>query len=158
MASDNLLQFCNAQNVFGNGTTVQSADWIDQGVAQDIAGGGEMPDVEIVVSTTFAGGTSAQFQVCAVDVGGGSNVVLATTAAIAIAGLVAPTINASGQAVGGTRIILPMGALASLPATALTHLRLQTVNVGNNTAGAISARLLPKASTVFPGKAYAAGY
>lgn len=156
MSADINLQFCSAQNVFGNGTTVQSTDWIDWKVAQDL-GGGNPPVVEIIVTTTAAGGTSMQFQLCAVNSAGANPVVLDSTPAIAIAQLVAPAAGTPPPS-GGKVIHLRMSPKTSLPAATLTHLRLQTVNVGNNSAGAISAHLIPEAAAASPTKAYAAGY
>lgn len=156
MSADINLQFCAAQNVFGNGTTVQSTDWIDWKVAQDLAGG-HPPSVEIIVTTTFAGGTSAQFQLCAVDSAGANPVVLDTTPAIAIAQLVAPAAGTPPPS-GGKVIHLRLSPKSSLPTSTLTHLRLQTVNVGNNTAGAITAHLIPEAAAASPNKAYPVGY
>lgn len=156
MSADINLQFCSAQNVFGNGTTVSSTDWIDWKVAQDLAGG-HPPVVEIIVTTSFATGTSAQFQLVAVDSAGGNPVVLDETPAIAIAGLLAPAAGTPPPS-GGKVIHLRMSPKSALPTATLTHLRLQTVNVGNNTAGAITAHLIPQAAAASPGKAYKVGY
>lgn len=157
MTADITTFFCQAQNVFGNGTTVSSTDWIDIKKAQDMAGGGKGPFVEIVVTTTFLTGTSAQFQLVACDAAGANPVVLDTTRAIPIAELVAPTAGV-GMTRGGTRIALQMSPQKALPSAALTHLRVQVVNVGNNTAGAISAHLTPDVPTNEEGKAYAAAW
>lgn len=158
MTADITTFFCQAQNVFGNGTTVSSTDWIDVKRAQDMAGGGDGPVVEVVVTTTFAGGTTAQFQLVAVDAAGANPVVLDTTPPIPIAQLVAPAVNPSGVAVGGTRLALQMSPQKQLPAATLTHLRVQCVNVGNNTAGAISAQLAPEVPTNESAKAYPASW
>jgi hypothetical protein len=154
MTADITTFFCQAQNVFGNGTTVSSTDWIDIKKAQDMAGGGDGPFVEIIVTTTFLTGTSAQFQLVACDAAGANPVVLDTTRAIPIAELVAPTVNPSGV----TRLSLRMSPQKGLPGPTLTHLRVQVVNVGNNTAGAISAQLTPDVPTNESAKAYAAGW
>lgn len=156
MTADLSQLFCTAQNVFGNGTTVSSTDWLDMKVAQDWAGGRE-PVVEIIVTTTFAGGTSATFQLVAVDSAGANPVVLDTTPAIAIANLVASVAGSPGD-LKGSRILLRMSPKMSLPASTLTHLRVQCVNVGNNTAGAISAHLTQDAGSVAPGKAYPSSF
>lgn len=153
-AADLNLQFCTAQAVFGNGTTVTSTDWIDWKVAMDLAGGNE-PVLEVRVTTTASGGTSMQFQLTAVDSAGNNPVVLDTTPAIAVAALVAP---AGTPPMGGTIVRLRMSPQKTPPTVLRTHLRLQVVNVGNNTAGAISAQLVPEAATADPTKAYAAGY
>jgi hypothetical protein len=155
MTADSTLQFCTADAVFGNGTTETSADWVDMKVAQDNAGGKEIV-VEILVTTTFAGGTSATFQLTAVDSAGANPVVLAQTKAYAVADLTAPPAgNGKG---GGTVVHLRADPLTALPAGTLTHLRLQCVNVGNNTAGAITAYLVPEAASAKPAKAYASGW
>lgn len=157
MTADLNTRFCLAQNVFGNGTTVESTDWIDLKVAQDVGGGTDVC-VEILVTTTFSGGTSAQFVLSAVDVDGLNPVNLDATLAIPVASLVAPTAGLNGITVGGTRLLLRVSAKNALPAATLKWLRLRTVNVGNNAAGAITAQLIHDTSTVFPGKAYAAGF
>lgn len=148
--------FCTAQNVFGSGTTVQSTDWIDGRVAQSWGDGVE-PAVEIIVTTSFAGGTSAQFQLTAVDAAGANPVVLDTTTAIAIAGLVAAGAG-TPAATPATKILLRMSPRALLPSATLTCLRLQVVNSGANTAGAITARLVPQPSTMEPAKAHPSGW
>lgn len=146
MTADLSLQFCAAQSVFGNGTTVQSTDWLDLGVARDLAGGRPVC-VEIIVTTAFAGGTSAAFALQAVDSAGANPVVLDQTPTFPVASLVA-----------GARILLRMSPKNALPASNLTALRLAVVNVGNNTAGAISAQLVPEASTQRGSKAVASGW
>lgn len=149
MTADINTLFCTLQNVSGNGTTVQSTDWIDGKVAQDWAGG-VPPDVEIIVGTAPTGGTSQQFQLCAVASDGTNAspaVILATTMPILIANLTA-----------GSRHILRVSPIVGIPAATLTHLRLQTVNVGNNANGTISAQLVPIAATTGPAKAYPAAY
>lgn len=156
MTADISLQFCSAQNVFATDTTVDSTDWLDMKVAQDWAAG-KAPVVEIIVTTTFSGGTSAQFQLLAVDAAGGNAVVLDQTPAIAIAGLVAPVAGTPGN-LKGTTVHLRMSPKNALPTATLTHLRVRTVNVGANAAGAISAHLLPEVSSQHPGKAYPVGY
>ena len=138
--------FCTAQNVFGNGTTVASTDWIPLGAAVDFAAGKPVM-VEVVVTTTFAGGTSGRFQLTAVDSAGANAVVLDTTDAIPIASLTA-----------GTRLQLRMSPKMALPSSTLTCLRLQNVNVGNNTAGAISAFLCLDNGSENPAKAYPTGW
>lgn len=155
MSADINLQFCSAQAVFGSGTTVQSTDWIDWKVAQAIADG-QAPVLEVIVTTSFAGGTSAQFQMCAVDAAGANPEVIATTRAIPIAELVANGAGTPGTI--GTIVHLRMDPLKALPGATKTHLRLQTVNVGANAAGAITAHLVPEAGTSLPGKAYPIGY
>jgi len=154
MSADLNLQFCSAQAVFGSGTTVSSTDWINWLVAQDLAGG-VAPVVEIIVTTLAAGGTSMQFQLVACDSAGANPVVVDETPAIGIANLVAPT---GTPPMGGTVIHLRMSPRRVLPGATLTHLRLQTVNVGANSAGAITAHLVPEAGNSAPNKAYAAGY
>jgi hypothetical protein len=149
MASDINTVFCTALAVFGNGTTVASTDWLNFLVAQDNAPKGDI-EVEIIVTTSFGGGTGAVFQLTAVDAAGANPVVLDQTPQIANAALVTTA--------GGTRIMLRMSPKSSLPASTLTHLRVQCVNVGNNNAGAISAQLVPSAHTASPNKSYAAGY
>lgn len=158
MAADLGLQFTGGvpQNFFGNGTTVDSTDWIDWKVAMDLAGG-KAPEVEVMITTSFATGTSARFQLVAVDSAGANPVVLDETPAIAIAGLVAPT-SAGGTVMGGTRLQLRMSAKGALPTATLTHLRVRCVNVGNNTAGAAIVHLVPDAATTRPGKDYPAAF
>lgn len=148
--------FCTAQNVFGNGTTVASTDWIEGGAAQNWGDGVE-PVVEIIVTTTFTGGTSVTFQVTAVDSAGNNPVVLDTSGAIAIANLVAAGAGTPALT-PASKILLRISPKGTLPSSTLTGLRLQAVNGGNNTAGAISARLVPQAATQEPGKAHRSGY
>lgn len=148
--------FCTAQNVFGNGTTVASTDWIDGGVAQNWGDGVE-PVVEIIVTTSFAGGTSATFQLTAVDAAGANPVVLDATPAIPIAQLVAAGAG-TPSLTPASKITLRVSPKGSLPASTLTGLRLQCVNTGNNTGGAITARLVAQAATQEPGKAHRSGY
>ena len=158
MAADSTLVFAEAQNVFGNGTTVASTNWIDMQVAQNW-GDGRGPIVEIIVTTSFAGGTSAWFQLTAVDASGANPIVLDETASISLADLAAPPATpASTPQMGGSIHHLRMRPRKDLPPSDRTHLRLQVVNFGNNTAGAITARLLPEAGTSSPNKAYPAGY
>ena len=57
-----------------------------------------------------------------------------------------------------SKILLRISPKGTLPSSTLTGLRLQAVNGGNNTAGAISARLVPQAATQEPGKAHRSGY
>ena len=154
MSADLNLVFCTALNVFGNGTTVLSTDWIDWKVAMDLAAGKE-PVLEFAVTTTPSGGTSMEFQLTAVDSAGNNPVVLDTTGAIAIANLVAPT---GTPPMGGTVRHLRMSPKPTQPTSLRTHLRLQVVNVGNNIAGAITAHLTNEPGTAVPTKAYAAGY
>lgn len=158
MSADLNCIFSTAQTVTGTDTTVQSTDWIDMKVAQDNAGG-VAPVVEIIVSTTFAGGTSVQPQLCACEADGSNPVVIATLAPILIASLVA----ASGTpAMGGSRFLLKMSPLAALPAISGSDprqaLRMQYVLVGAVSAGALTAHITNEAGTSFPGKGYACGY
>lgn len=154
MSADLNLVFCNAQNVFGNGTSVDSTDWIDWKVAQDIAGG-QAPVVEVLVTTSFATGTSLEIQLLAVDSAGANPVVLDRTPAIPIAELVAPT---GTPPMGGSIRHLRVSPKAAHPTSTLTHLRLRFVNVGNNTAGAVTGHIVPEAASVRPTKAVASGF
>lgn len=149
MTADINTVFCTAQNVSGNGTTVASTDWLDWKVAQDIAGG-PPPAVEIIVTTSFTGGTSVRFRLAAVDSAGANPEVLDETPDIAIANLVT-----TGQ---GRRITLNASAKNALPTSTKTHLRLYAINTGNNSAGSISAQLVGKSESQHPNKSYAAGY
>lgn len=126
MDAENL--FSEAQAVFGNGTTVVSTDKIDLDHARDI-GAGEPGYVEITVTTAFAGGTSANFQlVVADDAAITTNVtVLAQTGAKPVAELVA-----------ARRYTLTIPEI-SVPPLGRRYLAVQTVNAGNNSAGAITA-------------------
>jgi hypothetical protein len=123
-------------------------------VAQDW-GAGKAPIVEVIVSTTFAGGTSATFQVTAVDSAGANPKVIAQSRAYPVAELVAP---GAGTPSKGTVVHVRLDPQQLLPGATLTHLRLQTLSVGTTTAGAITAHLLPDAGTASPVKAHAAGY
>lgn len=143
MTADVSLLFCTAQDVFGNGTTVSSTDWLDMRVVQDWAAG-TGPVVEVIVTTPFAGGTAVRFEVVAVDAAGANPVVLDTTPTIALANV-------------GSRVLLRMSPQRALPA-GLSHLRLRCVNVGNNSAGAITAALTDETSSQFPSKAYPVPY
>lgn len=144
--SDINLVFCTAQNVFGNGTTVLSDNWIDQRVAQDNAAG-HGPVLEIRVTTAIAGGTGMRFRVEACEADGSNGVILDETTSIPVAELTA-----------GSRHLLRMTPQLKLPAAEKTHLRVRALNSGNNTAGAISARLVYEANSAAPGKDYASGY
>ena len=155
MTVDAALIFCTAQNVFASSATVQSTDWIDWKVAQNL-GDGCPPVVEIVVTTTFAGGTAVTFQLCAVDSAGNNPEILDSTEAIPIASLTAAAAGVPGGA--GTVWHLRMSPKKGLPTSTKTHLRLQVVNSGANTAGAITAHMQPDVGTAAPGKAYASGY
>lgn len=157
MAADINTIFCTAQNLFGNGTTVLSTDWLDWKVAQDSAGG-QAPVIEIIITTSFSGGTSATFQLIAVQADGSTGaVVLDTTPAIAVANLTAPTAG-TGMTVGGTIVKLTLSPKFAVPTALLTHLRVQCVNAGNNTAGAATIHMQPDAASTGPSKAYVSGY
>lgn len=150
MQDANLI-FSAAQAVFGNGTTVQSTNWLPLKAVQDL-GGADGPDVEVIVKTSFAGGTSARFQLTLVDAAGANPVVIGQSVEIPVAQLLAPT---GTIPMGGTIIrFSPNPLRGPLPASTLSFVRVQTVNTGNNTAGSISAHLLPKAATTAPGKDY----
>jgi hypothetical protein len=155
MAADSSLVFCTAQNVFAaGGSSVASTDWIDLRAVQDMAGG-VAPVLEVIVTTTFAGGTGANFQLATCDSAGGNQTVIDQTPTIPIAELVAPSGN---PAMGGRVVHLKMSPKSLLPAAGRTHLRVLTFNSGTNTAGAITAHLVPEAGTAHPTKAYAAGF
>ena len=149
------LVFCTAQNVFATNANVDSTDWLDMKVAQNW-GDGLAPVVEIIVTTTFSGGTSAQFQLLACDSAGANGVVIDETKAIAIASLTKVGTGTPGA--GGTVVQLRLSPQGALPSSTLTHLRVRTVNVGANSAGSITAHIVPDSSTVRPAKAYPVGY
>ena len=157
MTVDQSCVFSSAQAIGGGGAdaTIQSTDWVDFGVAQNL-GDGHPPVVEIVCTTTVAGGTSVQFQLCACEADGSNPVVIDTTPAIAVASLVA-----AGAGVGnstGFRTILRLSPQRALPAVSgsdpRSALRLQYVTAGTVTAGAFTAHLTPEAASEFGGKAY----
>lgn len=156
MSADINTVFCTAQNVFATDAAVDSADWIDFKVAMDLAAG-KAPVVEVIVTTTFVGGTGAQFLLLAVDSAGANAVVIDETPAFLVADLVAPEAGNPGN-LKGTVIHLRMSPKSKLPGATLTHLRLRVNNFGANTAGAITAQLVEEAGTSNPNKAYAAGY
>ena len=127
--------------VFGSGTTVVSGSFtggnvidlsasIPTGSVRDLGEGSDIPLVRVQITTAFAGGTSAQFNVIASDdAANTTNVtVIGSTGAIPVAQLVAnarfaveinPRIASKGQ----------------------RYLGLQVINVGANTAGSIFADL-----------------
>lgn len=148
--------FCTAQNVFSAGTTVTSTDWIDGRVAQNWGDGFE-PAVEIIVTTTFVGGTSVQFQLTAVDAAGANPVVIESTLPIAVAGLVAAGAGVP-PATQPTKLVFRVNPRATLPTSTLTNLRLQAVSVGTTTQGAITARMVSQPASMEPGKAHASGW
>ncbi|MEY5098096.1 MAG: hypothetical protein RJA36_815 [Pseudomonadota bacterium] len=146
MSADMTLQFCSAQNLFGNGTTVQSTDWIDMKVAQD-NGGGSSLELEVLVTTAFTGGTGAVFVIQAVDSSGGSALAVSNSVTIPVASLTVGSIHH-----------VKLSDLAALPGSTLTHLRFAVFNSGNNTAGACTAHLVPAGASTRPAKAYPAGF
>lgn len=158
MTADINTFFCSAQAVFATDANVDSTDWVNIQVAQDMAGA-QAPVVEIAFTTTPAGGTSMKFQLLACDSAGANGVVIDETPTITIASgtMVAPTAGV-GTNMGGRRLSLKMSPKHSLPAATLTHLRLRTVNVGANSAGAITAQLVPEGESQHPNKNYPAGY
>ena len=123
------------QAVFGNGTSVLSTNTVDlasggipSGQVRDIGSGSDFVFGRFEVTTAFAGGTSAEFQIITADDAAlTTNVkVIGTTGAIPVAQLTStarlvcninPVIGSKGQRYIGGR----------------------TVNVGNNTAGSIYA-------------------
>jgi hypothetical protein len=125
------------QAVFGNGTSVLSTNTVDlatggtpSGQVRDIGAGSDFIFGRFEVTTAFAGGTSAEFQIITADDAAlTTNVkVIGTTGAIPVAQLTStarfacqinPVIGSKGQRYVGAR----------------------TVNVGNNTAGSIYADL-----------------
>lgn len=115
------------QAVNGNGTTVVSGSSIDLGVARDV-GEGKPLYARIQVTTSFAGGTSGEFQIITADDAAlTTNVtVLGTTGAVAVASLAA---GARLAAVVSPRLL----------SNARRYLGIQCVNVGNNTAGSVFA-------------------
>lgn len=166
MTADINTFFCTAQNVFSTDSVVYSTDWLDWKIVQD-NGAGEEPEVEIIVTTSFAGGTSVRFQLMAVaDAGGAGS---GGTAAVMIAQsreylaaeyatqLVAPTAVVAPVIVGSV-VRLKISALTALPASTQKNLQLRVQCVGAVSAGAITAHLKNRAASSAPGKAYASGY
>jgi hypothetical protein len=142
MDAENL--FSDKQNVFGNGTTVVSTDKIDLGQARDI-GAGQPGYVEITVTTGFAGGTSANFQLVVAD----NPAITVNVTPIAQTGA-----RPVAELIASRRYVLTIPEI-SVPPTGRRYLAVQTVNVGNNTAGAITAAYTRNPSTAH-GKLYPA--
>lgn len=154
--------FCTAQDLSGTtaGSSVDSTDWIDLGLAKDLAGGGDGPVAEVIIATTFVGvGAQVTFLLGAVEEDGSGFLELDRTRAIGVAELVAGTAT-NGQ---GSRFLLTMSPQHRLPpdnsGDPRTHLRLRaTVTGATVTQGAITAQLLPQVATTRPTKAYPAGW
>ncbi len=119
-------------NMFASGATVVSPNSIDvsnggSGQVRDMAEGEEL-FARVVVTTSFAGGTSVQFNVVASD---------------DAAGVTNPTIIGSSPvlpvatAIAGYRTAIALNPV--LASKGQRYLTLQAVNVGANTAGAIYA-------------------
>lgn len=132
------------QAVFASGASVLSTNTVDLGTARDIGEGSDYAFGRIEVTTAFAGGTSAEFQIITADDAAlTTNVkVLGSTGAIPVASLTAgarfvceinPVIGTKGQRYVGGR----------------------TVNVGANTAGSIYADI---GAEVQDFKTYAVGF
>lgn len=137
-------KFCDKLAVFAAAGTNVRGDLIDLATARDI-GNGEPLYWNVVVTTAFAGGTSAEFQLCsdaqdpiATDATASLH---STTGAVAVAGLPA------GKAFS---IALPMEGRAYE-----RYLGLRVVTVGTVTQGSITSFL---SKDPYPGwKAYAEG-
>lgn len=139
-------------NVFGNGTTLVSTNTIDlasggiptSGQIRDIGGGTDKARLRVEVTTAASGGTSMEFQVISTDNANltGNVTVIGTTGAIPVASL---TAGARFMAEINTRLL----------SRGQRYLGMQTVNVGNNTAGAIYADIGPDLEDF---KAYASGF
>jgi len=114
------------QNVYASSASVLSTNTVDLGIARDIGEGSDFVFGRFEVTTAFAGGTSAEFQVIAADDAAlTSNVtVIGTTGAIPVASLTA-----------GARFACDVNP--RIASKGQRYLGLRTVNVGANTAGAI---------------------
>lgn len=150
--------FCTAQAVFSAQTTVDSTDWLDMKAVADF-GAGKPVDVDIIVTSSFVGpGASMRFQLCACEADGTNLVEIASTAAIPIAELTAPSAGVPGQ--NGSRITLRVPPAHQLPAISGADprqgLRLRSLTVGaNTTQGSITAHLSCDTGSSRPNKAYA---
>lgn len=160
MSADAETLFSSAQAVIATaGSTVLSTNWFTLGSALDLAGG-KGPVAEVIVTTDFAGvGAFVTFQLTACEEDGSNGVVLDTTAPIPITALV----QAKAATPAGYRLTLRMRPQSALPAVSgsdpRSSLRMQYVISGaDTTAGAVTAHLVPEASTEHPNKAYASGY
>lgn len=119
----------NPQNVFATNASVLSTNTVDLLQQRDI-GEGLPVAMHVHVGTSFAGGTSAEFQVITADDPALSvNVlVLSTSDAVPIAKLTQ-----------GTKFALELAARPRV--NGQRYIGLRTVNVGANTAGAVFAWL-----------------
>jgi hypothetical protein len=116
------------QAVFASSASVLSANTIDLGVTRDIGEGSDFVFGRFEVTTAFAGGTSAEFQIITADDAAlTTNVkVLGTTGAIPIASLTA-----------GTRLVCQINPV--IGSKGQRYIGGRTVNVGANSAGSIYA-------------------
>jgi hypothetical protein len=125
-------------NIFGSGTTLVSANTIDLSTGnpasqvRDMGESDEKLFLRVEVTTAFAGGTSAEFQIIAADAANltGNVTVLGTTGAIAVASLTA-----------GARFVARINP--RLANKGQRYLGMQCVNVGANSAGAVFADIGP---------------
>lgn len=125
------------QNVFASGASVVSTNSIDTrggtvtGQNVDLGAGAPLY-LNVTVTTAFAGGTSAAFEIISADDAAlTTNVTpLASSGAIAIASLGA-----------GKKVSVPMGNVD--PRTIRRYIGYRCTNVGANSAGAVVANLSP---------------
>ena len=143
MVVDAFLQFSAAQALT---VTAVSTNTIPLGVARDI-GPGEELEVSITVDTTFAGGTSVNFQyITSAASALTSPTVLIETGAMLTAELTAGRFPIAFR--------VPRALIKAAP-TGQAFIGLQYTIVGTFTAGAVTANMVLDAADV--GKLYAVG-
>ncbi len=137
MIVDALLAICGSitgntvtgVNMYASGATANSPNVVDLSSHRDIGEGTDLY-VRVEVTTTFAGGTSVQFQAVVTDDAAGQ------TNAVVVGASPVLTV-ASGALNAGQRLAFKLNpAIASL---GLRYLAIQAVNVGVMTAGQVYA-------------------
>lgn len=116
------------QAVFASSASVLSTNTVDLGITRDIGEGSDYVFGRFEVTTAFAGGTSAEFQIITADDAAlTTNVkVISTTGAIPVANLTA-----------GARLVCDINPVIGTKGQ--RYIGGRTVNVGANTAGSIYA-------------------
>lgn len=128
MITDALLQMSVAQGSITTAATYLSTNTIDLGVARDI-GSGQSLFVLFSIDTAFASGTAVQFQIITSAAANlSSPTVLASTAAIPDATLVA-----------GYSFVMPVPPVVG---SGQRYLGVQYVTTGTHTTGAVTAQIV----------------
>ena len=131
MLQDVLFRFCSADDCYADATSVQSENILDWGEGREDKGMGAGVPLVVAceVTTAFAGGTSAQFKfVTDSDETITNGTVLVETPAIAVATLAK-----------GYKFTIPLPQRIDED----RYCGLVITSAGTNTAGAISAAMIP---------------